>query len=401
MKIQTENNENTKRILALIFSHKQITRGELAEITGLSSLTVTKIISVLINDGIIIETEPSNTEKGRKPLFLSPCPDYGYVIGIDIGSYSIRIGVVDFAGRIIEKKTHTIDITDVIIPSSIMNFPELRANIKKFVEKYGEINFLGIGIGITGLVNNTTQTIVFCPNIRGYNNLPISSILSEQFKVPVIVDTSARCMALGEYYLGNQSNFEDLSFVSVGYSIAVGTIIDGKIFRGSNGFAGELGHVKVHRADNKVCTCGSFNCAEGCVTLPEMKVMLIQKLEKFHGYSLLKEKYENSGGITYEDIVDAVNMGDKVTVEGFGETIEKLSIVLADYINLFNPKSLVLGGGFFDLFPFVLPELERELQKQCLTPSFRNVQLRLSDLSHDGAVRGSAMQIIQTAFKNM
>ena len=401
MNKKPENSETSKHILELIYSHRQITRKELAHITGLSNLTVAKIITALIKDGVIIETEPLNTEKGRKPLFLSPCPDYAYVIGIDIGAYSVKIGVVDFAGRILEKKIQNIDIADMEVPFRVMNFPELRNHIGSLVEKYGTEKLMGIGIGITGLVNSVSQTIVFCPNIRGYNNLAISSILNRQFKVPVIVDTSARCMALGEYYFANPANSEELSFVSVGFSIAVGTIIGGKIFRGSNGFAGELGHVKAMAEEHKVCTCGSSNCIETYVTLPEMKNRILQKLELFRGYSILKEKYEQTGEISYEDIAYAVSMGDKVAVEGFSETIEKLGIVLSDFINLFNPASLVFGGGFFDVFPFVLPELERELQKQCLTPLFRNVQLRLSELSLDGAIKGSAMQIIQTAFTNV
>jgi predicted NBD/HSP70 family sugar kinase len=126
--------------------------------------------------------------------------------------------------------------------------------------------------------------------------------------------------------------------------------------------------------------------------------MLVRKLEDYKGYSQLKEKYERTLEISYQDISNAVRTGDKVAVEGFSETIEKLSLVLSDYINLFNPASLVLGGGFFDLFPFILPELERELQKQCLTPSFRNVQIFLSELSVDGAIMGSAMQIIERLF---
>jgi len=396
----SENSESTRQILKLIYTRRQITRKDIGEITGFSKLTVAKIITSLINDGVIIETEPLDTEKGRKPLFISPSPDYAYVIGIDIGSYSIKIGVVDFFGGIIEKKIQTVNIADLVSPFSVMSFSELRTHISQLVEKYGTDKLMGIGVGITGLVNSVLQTIVFCPNIIGYNNLAISSVLSEQFKVPVMVDTSARCMALGELYFGNPPYPSDLSFVSVGYSIAVGTIIAGKIFRGSNGFAGELGHVKVDLEEHKVCTCGSYNCVEGYVTLPEMKNMIIKKLQGFKGYSLLKEKYERVGEMSYEDMVNAVSIGDKVAVEGFSEAIEKLCIVLADYINLFNPASLVLGGGFFDLFPFVLPELERELQKQCLTPSFRNVQLRLSELSIDGAIKGSAMQIIQTAFLN-
>jgi predicted NBD/HSP70 family sugar kinase len=388
--------EKTKQILELIYTKRHITRKTLVEITGLSTLTVAKMITSMINDGIIIETHPVSTDKGRRPLLLGVNPDYAYVIGIDIGAYSTKIGVVNFSGGLIAKEIRT--LSDFEFPSSNMDFEELQEYIARLIETYGKERLLGIGIGITGLVDYQFQTIVFCPNIRGYNNLAISAILQERFAVPVMVDTSARCMALGEKYCGKAGFEEDLSFVSVGHSIAVGTIIGQKIFRGSNGFAGELGHVKAIIGDNKVCTCGSYNCIEVYATLPEMKNMLVRRLEDFSGYSMLKEKYERTHGISYEDIANAAQAGDKVAIEGLGETITLLGSVLADYVNLFNPTLMVLGGGFFDLFPFVLPDVERELQRQCLTPSFRNIQLYLSELSMDGAIIGSAMQIIQRCF---
>jgi predicted NBD/HSP70 family sugar kinase len=390
----------SRQILELIYNRRQITRKTLSETTGLSSLTVAKIITSLISDGLIAETDSVTTEKGRKPLLLSVNPDFAYAIGVDIGSYATKIGAIDFAGAIIEKEIKTL-ANFFESPSSIMDFEELCDHIAGIIEKRGTENLLGIGISITGLVDYVSQTIVFCPNIRGYNNLAISSFLKERFGVPVLVDTSARCMALGERYFGKGYGRGDLSFVSVGHSISAGAIIEGKIFRGSSGFAGELGHVKVAGEGDKLCTCGSYNCIEGFITLPEMKQMLVEKLEAYKGYSQLKEKYERTKELSYPDIANAVRTGDKVAVEGFGETIEKLSLVLSDYINLFNPASLVLGGGFFDLFPFILPELERELQKQCLTPSFRNVQLYLSELSVDGAIMGSAMQIIERLFTDL
>jgi predicted NBD/HSP70 family sugar kinase len=388
---------NFKQILELVYSRRQITRKTIAEITGFSNLTIAKMVTSLIEDGIIIETNPANTSKGRKPLLLSINPEFGYVIGIDIGAYSTKIGIVNFAGGLIDKEIRT--ISDFEFPSSNMDFKELQKHIAKLIEIHGKEKLLGIGVGITGLVDYKTQTIVFCPNIRGYNNLEISKALEEQFGVPAMVDTSARCMALGEKYFGESGFSGDLSFVSVGHSMAVGIIIGQKIFRGSNGFAGELGHVKAgmraEMHDNKVCTCGSLNCIEVFITLPEMKKMIAARLEKFQGYSLLKEKYERTKEISYEDIANSASAGDKVAMEGLGETITMLGTVLADYINLFNPTLLVLGGGFFDLFPFVLPDVEQELRKQCLTPSLRNIQLHLSKLSTDGAIIGSAMQLIQ------
>jgi predicted NBD/HSP70 family sugar kinase len=386
----------TKQILSLIYARQQVTRKTLSKITGFSGLTIAKIITSLIKDGVVIETDAASAGKGRKPLLLEINPDYGYIIGVDIGSYSTKIGVVDFSGRLVEKEIHVFVFRES--PSTIMNFDLLQVHIAGLIKKYGANRVLGIGIGITGLVDYRSQTIVFCANIRGYNNLEVSRLLQKRFGIPAVVDTSARCMALAEKYFSKDEVAEDISFVSFGHSIAVGTIIGNTIFRGSNGFAGELGHVKTVVRDDKICTCGSYNCIEVYITLPEMRMSLINRLKEFRGYSQLKEKYERTGEISYEDIASAVQGGDKVAVEGMGETIQMLGIVLADYINLFNPSEIVLGGGFFDLYPFVMPDLERELQKQCLTPSLQNIRLRISELSMDGAIVGSAMQLVHRYF---
>ncbi|MDR0720640.1 MAG: ROK family protein [Treponema sp.] len=396
MKNILDYNGTTKQILSLIYTRQQITRKTLSKITGFSGLTIARIITSLIKDGVVIETDAASADKGRKPLLLEINPGYGYIIGVDIGTYSTKIGVVDFSGRLVEKEIHVFVFRES--PSTIMNFDLLQVHIDALIKKYGVNRVLGIGMGITGLVDYYSQTIVFCPNIRGYNNLEASRLLQKRFGIPAVVDTSARCMALAEKYFGKSEVTEDLSFVSFGHSIAVGTIIGNTIFRGSNGFAGELGHVKTVLRDDRICTCGSYNCIEVYITLPEMRMALINRLKEFRGYSQLKEKYELTGEISYEDIASAVQGGDKVAVEGMGETIQMLGTVLADYINLFNPSEIVLGGGFFDLYPFVMPDLEKELQKQCLTPSLQNIRLRISELSMDGAIIGSAMQLVHRYF---
>ena len=387
--------ENMRLILETVYRKEIVTRKALTEITGLSSLTIAKIIKTLLDDGAIMETTPAESEKGRKPLLLAANPDYAYVVGIDIGSYSVKIGAVDFRGGIMEQEITSYD--EEQFPVKVMDFEELKRRIAGLIARYGESRLLGIGLGISGLVDYDAQTIVFCPNMQGYNNLPVSRLLAEEFGVPVIVDTSARCMALGEKYFGKNGFEGDLSFVSIGHSIAAGTIIGNHTFRGTSGFAGELGHVKSIQSE-LVCTCGSRGCIELYATLPLIHDRIIAQLDSYRGYSLLKETYVRAGVLTHADISDAVVAGDKVAIEEMERVISVFCDVLSDYVNLFNPKLLVLGGGFMDLYPFAIYSMADELKKKCLTPSQQNLRLCSSELSVEGAIIGSAMQLIQTRF---
>jgi predicted NBD/HSP70 family sugar kinase len=387
----------SRKILELIYTKKQITRRNLAEILGCSSLTVLNLVKTMLDDGIIIEIDQEMSKMGRKPQLLGINPDYAYVIGIDIGCYSTKIGIINFRGDLIYKEIHS--SSNSTAPSSNLDFQKLQAHVEKLIDKYGKDCFLGIGIGITGLVDYKAQTIVYCPNILGYNNLAISKILEERFGLPTVVDTSVRCMALGERYFGDQDYNGNLAFISIGYSIAAGLIIENEIFRGSTGFAGELGHVKAVRDSDQLCTCGSYGCIELYATSPMLKISIIKKLESFRGYSLLKERFDQTKDISYKEIAKAALAGDKIVRETFAEVIVLLGKVLADFINLFNPILLVMGGGFFDIFPFILSPLEQEIKKWCLTPSQHKIQMRCSALSMEGAIIGSAMQITERYFR--
>ena len=387
--------KNRYRILSIIYREKSVTRSQLVKITGLTILTINKIIKTLLNDRLIVETDFKDIRRGRPPVLISINADYAYVIGVDVGAYSVKLGVIKFNGEILESEIFFTP-QPLCCPVEILSFSDLEEKINRLIQKYDN-KIMGIGMGISGMVNHNSSTIEFCPNIKGYDNISLGSKFNAN-DFSVAVDTSARCMALAEFFSQPEDETDNLIYVAIGYSIAAGIIIDKKIFRGANGYAGEIGHVKVEYNTDIQCSCGSYGCVENYSTLPMIKDSVISKLSEYNGYSLLNKICEDPNLLTLDDLSRAYQDGDKTTVEAVHEAIDKLGYVLADYVNLVNPSHMILGGGFMDLFPGTLELLKSKIQGNGLTPALKNFTIKKSALGPEGAIYGSALQILCKEF---
>ena len=187
--------------------------------------------------------------------------------------------------------------------------------------------------------------IIFCPNISGWDNIPIVSLLNERFGVPVFLDTSPRCMALAEQWFGVGQDVENQIFASFGYgSIGSGIIIDSRLFRGGSDFAGELGHVQVV-SNGFLCTCGNRGCIEGYVTLPMIIDKIKESVSENTGYSPIKFLVDDVKDIDRDIVIKALEQGDKIVNGIIVRAGQYMGEALANMANLFNPDLIVLGGG--------------------------------------------------------
>lgn len=402
MEIYKYKNEsdNKKNVLETIYDYNRkgivVSRSTLAEKTSLSLTTIIKFISEFIEDDIVEEFDELESTGGRKPISLRINPDYAYAISVDIGTFSAKIGVVRINGDIIQKQI--ISVKDDKVPSKVLTIEELFEKIDEIIEKFGKNKLLGIGFSISGMVNCKEGRIIFCPNINGWDNMPIVSLLNKRFNTSVFLDTSPRCMALAEQWFGVGKGIENQIFASFGYgSIGSGIIIDSKLFRGSDNFAGELGHVQVV-SDGLECTCGNSGCIEGYVTLP----MIIRKI-KYNvsvniGYSPIKFLVDDVNQINKDIVIEALKEGDKIVHEIIGEAGRFIGIALANMANLFNPELIILGGGIIESFPDIVDEVERTIKKKSLVTIQKNLMLKKSNLGLDSSIIGGAILVIQEFF---
>lgn len=388
-----EIGESKKKILKNIFDQKEITRAELVKNVELSNLTVTKLVGELIKQGIVIESGSISSAVGRHPAMLKINPDYKYAVGIDIGSYSLKIGVVKLNGEMLEyeeiKNVYEKGMADTISIDDVCEY------INVLLEKYGRDKFIGIGIGISGIVDCVEGKVVFCPNIRGYNECRLADEISSRVNLPVVLDTTARNMALAEIYFGAGEGIANQVFVSLGHrTISSGIVVDSKLFRGANGFAGEIGHNRVEGKENTICTCGNYGCLELSATMAMVIHRIAKELKAFEGYSPAKLIIKDLNNIDPDEIVESYKMGDRIVVSAVEEAADDVGKILADVVNVFNPNLIVLGGGFVERVPEIVSLIDRRVKKRCLVPVRPYLKIEKSKLGVAGTVLGGAMQII-------
>ncbi|NLB42199.1 MAG: ROK family protein, partial [Clostridiales bacterium] len=362
----------------------------------LSFATIIRFVTELLADGVIEELNELESTGGRKPISLRVNSDYGYVISVDIGTFSVKIGVVSMNGELVHKQIF--QVKDYDIPTKGISIDGLYEKIDQVMGLYGKDRLLGIGIGVSGMVNCKEGRIIFCPNISGWDNILITNLLEERFGVPVFLDTSPRCMALAEQWFGIGQNVNNQIFASFGYgSIGSGIIIESKLFRGSGDFAGELGHVQVV-SDGFLCTCGNRGCIEGYVTMPMIVSAIKDEVRDNLGFSPIKLMVENVDDINKDIIVKALDEGDKIAGRIIAEAGKYMGVALADMSNLFNPDLIVLGGGVIESFPLLIDEVKRAIKKRSLVTIQRNLTIEKSALGLDASIIGGAILVLQEFF---
>jgi predicted NBD/HSP70 family sugar kinase len=384
--------DKMKRVLKVIQKSNGITRGGLVEITGLTNMTILKYVTQFIMDGIVSEDKESPSTGGRRASLLEITPNVGYIIGIDIGAHTAKIGVVNLEGKVLQKKFRSIDFED----NCFLNYSlaDLYHDIDEILAIFEKNKIFGISIGISGLVNSLSGKINFCPNIESMSHLDIKTLLTERYGLPVYVDTSARCLARAERRFGLAKEAKNTVYVSIGYSIAVGIITNGQIYEGES-FAGEIGHKKVLDDSTDMCTCGKYGCLELYATYPMILSKIYEKIEENpktpEAAVLAKEKSINS--------IQAALQGDAPLINGIlADVAGMVGTALADVMNILNPSLLILGGCTIEKFPCLVELIFEEIKQKSFLTSYQNLEVKQSRFNWEAGIVGSGIRVIDNIF---
>ena len=386
-------------VLQQIYQNRKITRAELTKATGFQLLTVTKAVSGLLEDGLITECEHRESTGGRKAAVLSVNPDYRYTLAVDLGATCVRIGVVGMDGSVVDFEIIRSEAPNGNhhFPASHLSVAELRKKLTALLKKHGREKILGVGIGVSGVVHHTAGRIIFCPNIAGWNEVDVQKEFAEPLGVPVFADTAARCMAMAEYKLGAGKGVADQICISIGASVAAGILIDGKIYRGADEAAGEIGHTTV-RTDGERCTCGNNGCLELYVTLPMLTRQAAEQLPAFSGFSPLRTMLQGRSRPTPEELHEAAAQGDKLALGILSECAENIGTAVSYLTNLLNPTLIVLGGATIEQFPELVAAVTRSAARRSFTITQQHLSIKPYALGTTSAMVGAALQVIDSFF---
>ena len=381
---------NTAVLLDALRRFAPLSRAELASRTGLNRSTVSIIVNNLIEEGLIQETNLQNCKVGRPGMMLELNPKGGFAIGIELGVDFISIILTDFIARVQWREQVCSDPNEDQI-----TILDRAATLTQHALDYGlsqGLRPLGIGVGVPGLVDLRQGKLIFAPNLH-WNNVPLRLIWSQHFNLPIFVENEANAAALGEYYFGAAQGVDSFIYLSAGIGLGAGIVLDGKLFRGSNGYASEVGHMTVD-PNGELCGCGKRGCWETQVG-PRAVLRRVRKTLESGVPSALCDLVESDlERISFESVVQAAGQGDSVALGALQEVGERLGVGVANLVNVFNPELIVLGGALNLASTILLPIVERLIRENALTPACENVRVSASAHGIDACLMGAVALVL-------
>ena len=385
---------NSAVVLNTIRHRAPLSRAEVAKFTGLNRSTVSQIINLLLEGQLVQETVLQSDRIGRPGLLLELNPRGGFAVGIEIGVDFISLVVTDFIANILWQQRVKSDPGE-----SLETFLDRAYKMTEEGLKIGnDLNLrpLGIGLGIPGLVDLRHGELKFAPNL-GWENVPICQLWSKRFNLPIFVDNEAKAAAMGEYYFGVARGQNNFIFLNAGVGLGAGIMIDGKLFRGSHGYASEVGHM-IMDPQGELCGCGKRGCWETQVGPRAVIRRFKETMAKGIPSSMPYAANNETDNITFESIANAALNGDDAAIIAMKEVGEKLGFGIANLVNSFNPQMVILGGELNYASKIMLPVIKEVVAANALKLESQDLVIAASMHGRDACVMGAVALVLDDIF---
>lgn len=308
-------------------------------------------------------------------------------IGIDVGGTGIQMGVVDEAGRILEKGAI---VTRIDLPWQ-EQIAQMAACAADTLRRSGHSmdDVRAIGAGVPGIVDPKTNIVPFCTNLK-WHNVPFAEEFRKHMDKPVFVDNDATVAGLAESVAGVSAGSHSSVFITLGTGVGGGIVLGGKVWSGFHGVGSEIGHM-ILELDGEPCTCGNKGCLERYCSATAIIRMAREQLERHPDTLILTMAEGDPGKINAKIVIDAAREADPVAVKVFRRYVSYLSQAIANIINMLDPEMIVLGGGVSKAGPFLLNAVRREVPSYLLYKTMPYSQIELARLGPDAGIIGAAM----------
>ncbi len=387
------NRLNKINILGLIREFENISRADLVKKSGLSAPTVTRIVDSLINkEKLVVSLGMGNSKGGRPPVLLKFDGKRNYVIGIDLGATITRGVLSNLDGKFISEIEFPTRLTEgyEVILDDVADL------INKLAESKPNINrkrVYGVGIAVAGLVDLNKKIVEYSPDFD-WTQVDIIKALESKVDFPVIFDNVTRLMALGGMCFGKGQKRQNFICINVGYGIGSGIIVNGKLLTGSDGFAGEFGHITMDKDSDIQCSCKKYGCLEALASGKAIALTAQSRLARGQD-SILKDM---SGGdyskVTAKMVADAAKEGDEMALNVFTRAMEYIGLGISNLIEIFNPDLIVIGGGVSLAGDLFFDNIRDVVQKNLMRPTARQIHILPVAFGTNAAIMGAFSLIL-------
>jgi predicted NBD/HSP70 family sugar kinase len=365
-------------VLGLIRSGRAQTRADIATLTGLARSTVVQRVDALLTAGFIHEAGEGPSTGGRPPILLEFNARAGIVLAADLGAIHCRLAVVDLAGDVLEERPEDLKIEDG--PEHVLAWVQDR--FAKLLAATGHTprDVRGIGIGVPGPVEFATGRPVAPPIMPGWDGVAIPRYFTDRWSVPVLVDNDVNIMAVGEHRSRVWPDCDHMLYVKVATGIGCGIMAGGEIYRGAQGCAGDIGHIRLDRRDDAICRCGNTGCLEALASGPAVARQLTAR-----GYETHNAR----------DVVARVRSGNRDAIELVRTAGRLIGDVLAGAVNLLNPQRILIGGDLAAADKPLLAGIRESVYRQSPPLATRDLEISRSRLDDRAGIVGAAHMVIE------
>lgn len=309
--------------------------------------------------------------------------------GIDIGGTNIKFGLVDLKGRVIFKEQRP-----TLVEKGAEPLMHLVTNIaERLLYHAAEDDFevKWLGVGTPGAVDGRTGKVIsISPNIDGWQGMEIGRILHERLNMPVYVDNDVNAMALAESRFGAGVGYKSVVCVAVGTGVGGGIVLDGKLWRGSNYTAGEIGHMTIN-LNGPQCRCGSKGCLETYCSSGAMMNLVKSKLGNVLTPAFEEVLDGSIDNLTIKKLFAAAKKDDEIALSVISETGQLLGLALAGVVNLLNPEIVIIGGGVADGGAGYVDHVSAEIRKRAFSSATEKLRIARATLGNDAGFIGAGI----------
>ncbi|MGW0791068.1 ROK family transcriptional regulator [Streptomyces sp. NPDC002911] len=365
---------NLERVVRAVRMAGSLTQAEIARSTGLSAATVSNIVRELKDSGTV-EVTPTSAG-GRRARSVSLSGDAGIVIGVDFGHTHLRVAIGNLAHQVLAEESEPLDVD----ASSAQGFGRAEQLVNRLIQTTGISpgKVIGVGLGVPGPIDVESGTLGSTSILPGWTGINPGRELAGRLGVPVYVDNDANLGALGELVWGSGRGVRDLAYIKVASGVGAGLVIDGNIYRGPGGTAGEIGHITLDES-GPVCRCGNRGCLE---TFTAARYVL-PLLKPSHGSDL-----------TMERMVQLAREGDPGCRRVIGDVGRHVGSGVANLCNLLNPSRVVLGGSLAEAGEMVLAPIRDSVSRYAIPSAARQLSVLPGALGGRAEVLGALALVL-------
>jgi len=387
-----------QELLALFSDPRGTSRIDLARRLGRSPSKIGGLVRRLLQLGLVTEERPVETARGRRPILLRPASDLGFLLGVDIGLINLRAVVTDMRGEVLgSKETQSNARADLETASKSL----LAATDSLLIDsRVPREKLRAIGISHSGGIDPETGKCLYWHSARHWTGVPLRQMFGDRYGVPTRVDDSAHCMAFAEKVFGKGQDSSDFVFINVGQGIGAGLFLGGRLYKGTSGVAGELGHTII-KPDGPRCSCGNHGCLEALASGGSMMDTALAAV-KDNVTTVLWETVDRGEPITVQTISRAARAGDRLARRILENAGLYLGLAIANLVNLLNPPLIVLGGGCMETAgDLLLDEIIRAASGAAFEAAYSRTRITTSELGPMAAARGAALMVTQPALESI